>query len=297
MQKKRLGKSDLYVTPIGLGCMGFSHAYGAPLEKREAVKRIREAYETGYNFFDTAECYTGKALHDLRDKVVIATKFGVTITPAGLKTDSRKATILRSCESSLKKLNTDCIDLYYQHRIDPSTSPKEVGETINRLIAEGKIRCFGVSEANEEYLRKLSAICPVTAIQNRFSMMARWHESLFSALEELQISFVAFSPLANGFLNGTYTASTRFKDSSDYRNRMPQYTEQGLHKAERLVSVLKEIAREKGATPGQISLSWILKTRPYLIPIPGSRKTERNRENFEAVNFELSDEEFNTLNP
>lgn len=193
-------------------------------------------------------------------------------------------------------MNTEYIDLYYQHRIDPATSPEEVGETINKLMSQGKIRTFGVSEADEEYLRRITKVCPVSVIQNRFSMMARWHETLFSTLEELKISFVAFSPLANGFLNGMYTTETEFKDQNDYRNRMPQYTQKGLKEAEKLFSLLNQFAAQKNATLGQISLAWILKTRPYMIPIPGSRKTERNHENFEAQNVELSDEEFLTLN-
>ena len=212
---RTLGNTSMKVVPVGLGCMGFSHAYGAPTQKQEAVRMIRAAYEMGYNFFDTAECYigtnedgstsyneelVGEALADVRDKVVIATKFGVQHSPTGLQMDSRPETIRRFVEGSLKKLGTDHIDLYYQHRIDPKIGPETVAEVMAELIKEGKILSWGISETTEEYLRRSHAVCPVTAVQNRYSMLAREHEKLFPVLEELQISYVAFSPLGNGFL-------------------------------------------------------------------------------------------------
>lgn len=218
MQKKRLGNSDLYVAPVGLGCIGFSHAYGKPLEAAEAVRTLREAIDIGYDFLDTAESYTGvnpdgtvsyneelvgKAVKGIRDKVVIATKMGVSRNEdRTLRFDSRPETIRRSVEGSLKKLGTDYIDLYYQHRIDPKVEPETVAATMAELIKEGKIRCWGISEADEAYLRRANAVCPVTAIENRYSMMARWHEKMFPVCEELHIAYVAFSPMANGFLTG-----------------------------------------------------------------------------------------------
>ena len=218
MEKRRLGNSDLYVNPVGLGCMGFSHASGDPTEKDLAVRTLREAADMGYDFFDTAEAYTGvnpdgtisyneelvgEAVKGIRDKVMIATKMGVSHNPdRSLKLDSSPETIGKSVEGSLKKLGTDYIDLYYQHRIDPKVEPEIVAETMTELIREGKIRYWGISEATEEYLRRASAVCPVTAIQNRYSMMARWHETIFPVCEELNVSYVAFRFPAPGKWSG-----------------------------------------------------------------------------------------------
>lgn len=301
MEKRKLGKSELYVKPVGLGCMGFSHASGNPVDNETAVKTLRQAYEMGYDFFDTAEAYTGlfpdgsvsyneelvgKALHDVRDKVVIATKMGVHHNEdLSLIVDSRPETIRKSVESSLRKLGTDYIDLYYQHRIDPKVEPETVAETMAALIKEGKIRYWGISETTEEYLRRANAVCPVTAIENRYSMMARWHESLFPVCEELGIAFVAFSPMANGFLTGKYTPDTKFEGKQDYRAGMPQYTEEGYEKAKALLAFLTELAAKKNATMGQLSLAWMINKKPYVVPIPGSRKPERLKENLEAGKF------------
>ena len=240
MEKRRLGNSDLYVNPIGLGCMGFSHASGDPTPEKESIATLREAYEIGYDFFDTAEAYTGvypdgsisyneelvgKALKDVRDKVVIATKMGVSHNPdRSLRLDSSPATIRKSLEKSLERLGIDCVDLYYQHRIDPNTEPEVVAQTMGELIKEGKIRYWGISETSEEYLRRAHAVTPVTAIENRYSMMARWHSSIFPTCEELNIAYVAFSPMANGFLTGAYSPNTKFEGAQDYRANMPQYT-------------------------------------------------------------------------
>lgn len=307
MRKRRLGNSDLTVNPVGLGCMGFSHASGDPTEPATAIKTLRQAYEMGYDFFDTAEAYTGvfpdgsisynevlvgKAFHDVRDKVVIATKMGVGHNAdRSLRLDSRPETIRKSVEGSLKKLETDYIDLYYQHRIDPNVEPEVVAETMSQLINEGKIRYWGISEANEEYLRRSHAVCPVTAIENRYSMMARWHESIFPVCEELNVAYVAFSPMANGFLTGKYTASTKFEGNQDYRANMPQYTEEGYEKAKALLELLMGMAEEKNATMGQLSLAWMLCKKPYIVPIPGSRKPERLYENFEAGNIQMTPKE------
>ncbi|MBS5713744.1 MAG: aldo/keto reductase [[Eubacterium] rectale] len=307
MEKRKLGKSELYVKPVGLGCMGFSHASGNPVDNETAVKTLRQAYEMGYDFFDTAEAYTGlfpdgsvsyneelvgKALHDVRDKVVIATKMGVHHNEdLSLTVDSRPETIRKSVESSLRKLGTDYIDLYYQHRIDPKVEPETVAETMAALIKEGKIRYWGISETTEEYLRRANAVCPVTAIENRYSMMARWHESLFPVCEELGIAFVAFSPMANGFLTGKYTPDTKFEGKQDYRAGMPQYSEEGYEKAKALLAFLTELAAKKNATMGQLSLAWMINKKPYVVPIPGSRKPERLKENLEAGEIFLTKEE------
>lgn len=307
MEKRKLGKSELYVNPVGLGCMGFSHASGNPVDNETAVKTLRQAYEMGYDFFDTAEAYTGlfpdgsvsyneelvgKALYDVRDKVVIATKMGVHHNEdLSLIVDSRPETIRKSVESSLRKLGTDYIDLYYQHRIDPKVEPETVAETMAALIKEGKIRYWGISETTEEYLRRANAVCPVTTIENRYSMMARWHESLFPVCEELGIAFVAFSPMANGFLTGKYTPDTKFEGKQDYRAGMPQYTEEGYEKAKALLAFLTELAAKKNATMGQLSLAWMINKKPYVVPIPGSRKPERLKENLEAGEIFLTKEE------
>ena len=311
MKKRKLGNSELFVTPVGLGCMGFSHASGDPVDNETAVKTLRQAYEMGYDFFDTAEAYTGffpdgsvsyneelvgKALHDVRDKVVIATKMGVYHNAdLSLTVDSRPETIRKSVEGSLKKLGTDYIDLYYQHRIDPNVEPEIVAEIMGQLIKEGKIRYWGISETTEEYLRRANAVCPVTAIENRYSMMAQWHESIFLACEELNIAFVSFSPMANGFLTGKYTPKTKFEGKQDYRADMPQYTQEGYEKAKALLELLTDMAEEKHATMGQLSLAWMLCKKPYIVPIPGSRKPERRRENFEAGNIVLTQEEISMI--
>lgn len=307
MQKRKLGNSKLYVNPVGLGCMGFSHASGDPVDSATAIKTLRQAYEMGYDFFDTAEAYTGvfpdgtvsyneelvgAALKGVRDKVVIATKMGVHHNEdLSLRLDSRPETIRSSVETSLKRLGTDYIDLYYQHRIDPNVEPETVAETMAQLIKEGKIRYWGISETTEEYLRRANAVCPVTAIENRYSMMARWHEKIFPVCEELNVAYVAFSPLANGFLTGKYTPDTKFEGKQDYRAGMPQYTEEGYEKAKALLAFLTELAAKKNATMGQLSLAWMINKKPYIVPIPGSRKMNRLEENFKAGDIVLTPEE------
>ncbi|MCH5348939.1 MAG: aldo/keto reductase [Oscillospiraceae bacterium] len=305
-EKRKLGNSDLSVTPVGLGCMGFSHAYGAPTEKSEAVKMIRKAFDMGYNFFDTAECYigtnpdgsmsfneklVGEALRDVRDKVVIATKFGVEHSSMGLLTDSSPETIRQAVDGSLLRLGVDYIDLYYQHRVDPKVEPEVVAEVMKDLIKEGKIRYWGISETDEAYLRRANAVCPVTAIQNRYSMLAREHEKLFPVLEELNVAFVAFSPLGNGFLSGKYDENSKFEDGVDFRSHMPQYTKDGFEAGRELMELLGKMAEEKNATSGQISLAWMMCKKPYIILIPGSRKEERLKENIGSKDVFLSDKE------
>ena len=302
-----LGNSGIEVSALGMGCMGLTHASGDPLPREQAARVVREAHEMGYTFFDTAECYVGvnpdgstafneeavgDALRPVRDEVVIATKFGVQHNPdLTLSVDSRPETIRASVDGSLRRLGVDCIDLYYQHRIDPKVEPETVAETMAQLIREGKIRYWGISEATEEYLRRANAVCPVTAIENRYSMMARWHETIFPACEELKVAYIAFSPMANGFLTGAYSPASKFEGSQDYRASMPQYTEEGYAKARQLLELLQQLAAEKNATMGQISLAWMICKKPFIIPIPGSRKPERLLENYNAGNLILTPEE------
>ena len=233
----------------------------------------------------------GAALRSCRGRVVIATKFGVQHAPNGLLTDSRPETIRKSIEGSLKRLGTDYIDLYYQHRIDPEVEPEAVADTMAQLIREGKIRCWGISEATEDYLRRAHAVCPVTAVQNRYSMMARWHESLFAALDELHIGYVAFSPLANGFLSARYDGTAKFEAGTDYRSRMPQFTAEAVRQNQALIGLLEQTAAEKNATPAQISLAWMLAKHENLVPIPGTRKSDRLQENAGAADITLTPEE------
>ena len=289
MKKRQLGKTNMYVNPVGLGCMGFSHAYGIAEDKEKAIQTIKKAYYLGYDFFDTAECYTGEnvdgsisyneelvgeAIKDVRENVIIATKFGVTHRGNHLELDSSPVKIRQSIEGSLKKLQTDYIDLYYQHRIDPNVEPEVVAGVMKELIEEGKIKAWGISEANEDYLRRAHAVCPVTAIQNRYSMMATWHENLFDVCEELGITYVAFSPLANGLLSGKFTPQSTF-DKGDFRNEMPQYKEEGYKKAEKLLKFLNKLSEEKNCTMAQLSIAWMMRKKDFIVPIPGSRKLQR----------------------
>lgn len=305
MQKRILGK-DLEVSAIGLGCMGFNHAYGVPTEKKEAIHLLQQAVEMGYTFFDTAEVYgpydneelVGEALRPYRDKMVIATKFGVHLefgsTGAPIP-DARPEVIRKSVEGSLKRLNVDYIDLYYQHRIDPSIPPEEVAELMSELMREGKIRHWGVSEVNEDYLRRAHGVCSVTAVENRYSMMYRDYESLFPILEELGIGFVAFSPMANGLLTDQYNKDFKFEAGTDYRSEMPQFKPEAYDTNQVLFELLRSTAAEKNATPAQISMAWMLCKKPWIIPIPGTRKMERMKENAGASEIILTAEEIKTL--
>ena len=301
--------ADMEVSDIGLGCMGFSHAYGAAMERAEAVRTLRRAYDMGYTFFDTAECYTGhdaagreslneelvgEALRPVRDSVTIATKCGVTHLPGRQQAlDSSPAAIRRAVEGSLRRLGIERIDLYYQHRIDPKVEPEEVAATMGELIREGKIRHWGISEVGEAYLRRAHAVCPVAAVQNRYSMLARWYEPLLAVLEELGAALVAFSPLANGVLSCHF--ETQFACPTDYRQGMPQFSPEGVAKNAQLLELLQHIAAEKQATPAQISLAWMLCKRPFIVPIPGSRREERLRENIGACAVHLSPAEVAAL--
>ena len=310
MQKRTLGK-DLTVSAIGLGCMGMTHAYGAPSDEKDMLRLIAQAVDMGCTLFDTAECYTGtnpdgstayneelvgKGLRACRDKVVIATKFGVRHTPDGLAMDSRPEVIRKSVEGSLNRLGIECIDLYYQHRVDPAVPVEDVAGVMYDLMREGKITHWGISEATEEVIRKAHAVCPLTAVQNRYSMMARDYETLFPVLEELNIGFVAFSPLANGFLSDRYTKDSKFEQGTDFRSFMPQFTAQGMEDNRPLLECGRELSNKKNATPAQISLAWMLAEKPWIVPIPGTRKPDRLTENFGAADIELTAEELSNLN-
>lgn len=312
MEYRILGK-DLEVSAIGLGCMGMSHAYGAPADRREMRELLAEAVDMGYTFFDTAEVYgtpenphdneelVGEALKPYRNRVVLATKFGIYFDMESkqvnkpLLPDSRPEVIRASVENSLKRLGTDHIDLYYQHRVDPFVPVEEVAGVMQELIQEGKITHWGLSEADEQTIRRAHAVCSVTAIQNRYSMMARWHEKLFPVLEELHIGYVAFSPLANGFLSARYGKESRFDADTDYRSVMPQFTPEAIEQNQKLLELIRTVAEGKHATPGQIALAWMLGKKPYLVPIPGTRKLGRLKENAGAAQIKLTEKEIETL--
>lgn len=312
MKQRILGK-DLKVSALGYGCMGLSHAYGAPLDGRESVRLLRRAFELGYTLFDTAEVYgtpddphaneklVGEALAPVRSEAVIVSKFGLSFdmesgkVPYPLIPDSRPETIRRSVEGSLRRLRTDHIDLYFQHRPDPKVAPEEVAGVMAELIREGKITHWGISETDENYLRRAHAVCPVTAVENRYSMMARAHESLFPVLEELGVGFVAFSPMANGFLTARYGKGSRFDARYDYRAAMPQFTDEAAEKNRALIGMLERTAAEKNATPAQISLAWMLCKKPWIVPIPGTRSETRMEENARAAGVTLSPEEVTAI--
>ena len=303
MTNRVLG-ADLTVSAVGLGCMGFSHAYGAPTQRSEVVRAIRAAFDLGYTMFDTAETYgtaadpheneklVGEALKDIRDQVQIVTKFGIRFDETSsavnkpLIPDARPETIRASVEGSLQRLQTDHIDLYFQHRMDPSVEPEAVAQVMADLIQEGKITHWGISEVTEDYLRRAHRVCPVTAVQNRYSMMARQHEALFPV--ELNVGFVAFSPMANGLLTARYGKDDKFDPKLDYRSAMPQFTPEAAEENRALLGLLRDLAEQKGAAPAQISLAWMLCKKPYIVPIPGSRKVERMRENAGAADATLS---------
>ena len=313
MEYRILGLSGLRVSAVGLGCMGMSHAYGAPADKREMTELLADAVGMGYTFFDTAEVYgtpdrphdneelLGEVLRPYRDSIVLGTKFGLAFDvsnaagPHALVPDARPATIRRSVEGSLRRLRTDRIDIYYQHRIDPSVEPETVAEVMAGLIREGKILHWGISEATEEYLRRAHRVCPVAAIQNRFSMMARWHEVLLPVCEELGIGFVAHSPLANGLLTNCYTAGTAFDPATDYRASMPQYRPESFEKNRALFSLLERLADGYRATASQISLAWMMNKRPPIVPIPGTRRLFRPKENIGAADIHLTGEEVRAI--
>lgn len=312
MKTRILGK-DLEVSAVGLGCMGMSHAYGPASDKKEMTELLSKAVDKGYTFFDTAEVYgtpenphdneelLGEALKPYRDRIVLASKCGIrfdedsTEVNKPLIPDGRPETIKKSVEGSLKRLQTDHLDLYYIHRIDRNVPIEETAGAMKELIGAGKITHWGISEADEATLRKAHAVCPVTAVQNRYSMMYRDYEALFPVLEELQIGFVAFSPLANGFLSAKYNKDSRFDAGTDYRGVMPQFSPEGMDKNKEMIGYLTEMADRKNATPAQISLAWMLAKKPWIVPIPGTRKYGRLVENAQAADVELTEQEVQDL--
>jgi aryl-alcohol dehydrogenase-like predicted oxidoreductase len=306
MQKRKLGKSNLEVSALGLGCMGMSFGFGPAMDKREGISLIRAAVDRGVTFFDTAEVYgpftneelVGEALSPLRDKVVIATKFGFKLDPttgkqAGL--DSRPVHIKEVAEASLKRLKTDVIDLFYQHRVDPNVPIEEVAGAVKGLIKEGKVKHFGLSEAGVKTIRRAHAVQPVAALQSEYSLWWREPEKeVIPTLEELGIGFVPFSPLGKGFLTGKISEETKF-DKSDFRNIVPRFTEENRKANQAMVDVLSKFAQQKKATPAQVALAWLLAQKPWIVPIPGTTKLHRLEENLGGVSVELSPDDLREL--
>ena len=298
MRQRELGKSGLQVSALGLGCMGLSHGYGPAVEKSEGIALIRAAVDQGVTFFDTAEVYgaytneelVGEALAPLRDKVIIATKFGFNITSEGKMNglNSKPAHIREVAEASLKRLKTDVIDLFYQHRVDPAVPIEDVAGAVKELISQGKVKHFGLSEAGAETIRRAHAVQPVTALQSEYSLWWREPElAVMPTLEELGIGFVPFSPLGKGFLTGAINDKTSF-DSSDFRNVVPRFSEENRKANMGLVEVLGDIAKQKKITPAQIALAWLLAQRPWIVPIPGTTKQGRLTENIGGASVELT---------
>jgi aryl-alcohol dehydrogenase-like predicted oxidoreductase len=306
MQTRRLG-NDLEVSAIGLGCMGMSGAYGPAADRREMIAQLRTAVERGVTFFDTAEVYgpfanedlVGEALEPFRGQVVIATKFGFKLDPAGgpewVDLDSRPEHIKEVAEGSLRRLRVEAIDLFYQHRVDPDVPIEDVAGAVRDLVAEGKVRYFGLSEAGARTIRRAHAVQPVAAVQSEYSLWTRGPErEVLPTLEELGIGFVPFSPLGRGFLTGTIDETTAF-DSSDYRNILPRFAPEARKANQDLVGLLREIGGRRGATPAQVALAWLLAQRPWIVPIPGTRKMERLEENVGAAGVDLTIEDLREL--
>jgi aryl-alcohol dehydrogenase-like predicted oxidoreductase len=298
MEKRKLGNSKLEVSALGLGCMGMSFGYGPPADKQEMISLIRTAVERGITLFDTAEVYgpftneelVGEALAPFRRQVAIATKFGFKLGPNGeqLGTDSRPDHIKEVAEASLKRLKTDHIDLFYQHRVDPEVPIEDVAGAVKDLIQEGKVKHFGLSEPGVQTIRRAHAVQPVTAVQNEYSLWWRKpEEEVLPVLEELGIGFVPFSPLGRGFLTGKVDENTTF-DSSDLRNKLPRFTPEARRANQALVHLLSEIAKRKKATPAQVALAWLLAQKPWIVPIPGTTKSHRLEENIGAASIELT---------
>jgi aryl-alcohol dehydrogenase-like predicted oxidoreductase len=306
MQKRKLGKSNLEVSALGLGCMGLSFGFGPPVEKQEGIALIRAAVERGVTFFDTAEVYgpytneelVGEALAPFRNQVAIATKFGFKIDPetgkqAGL--DSRPEHIKQVAEASLKRLKTDVIDLFYQHRVDTTVPIEDVAGAVKDLIQQGKVKHFGLSEAGVQTIRRAHAVQPVTALQSEYSLWTREPEKdVIPTLEELGIGFVPFSPLGKGFLTGKISEDTTF-DKNDFRNIVPRFTPENRKANQALVDLLGKFAQQKKATPAQVALAWLLARKPWIVPIPGTTKLHRLEENLAAVNVQLTADDLREL--
>lgn len=305
MQKRKLGKCNLEVSALGLGCMGLSHGYGPAVDKQVGIALIRSAVELGITFFDTAEIYgpftneelVGEALAPLRARVVIATKFGWGIDPNGtrLGLNSRPEHIKQVAEASLKRLKTDTIDLFYQHRVDPDVPIEDVAGAVKDLIQAGKVKHFGLSEPGVKTIRRAHAVQPVTAVQSEYSLWWRVPEAeLLPTLEELGIGFVPFAPLGRGFLTGTIDANTTF-DKSDFRHSVPRFSPEARKANQVLVDLLAEIAKRKKATSAQIALSWLLAQKPWIVPIPGTTKLQRLKENIGAVSIQLTPQDLHEI--
>jgi aryl-alcohol dehydrogenase-like predicted oxidoreductase len=306
MQKRKLGKSNLEVSVIGLGCMGMSFGLGPPADKQEMISLIRSAVERGVTFFDTAEVYgpftneelVGEALAPFRDQVVIATKFGFKLDPstgkqAGL--DSRPEHIKEVAEASLKRLKTDVIDLFYQHRVDPDVAIEDTAGAVKDLVQQGKVKHFGLSEAGVKTIRRAHAVQPVAALQSEYSLWWREPEAeVMPTLEELGIGFVPFSPLGKGFLTGKISEDTKF-DKSDFRNIVPRFTAENRKANQAVVDLLSKFAQERKATPAQIALAWLLAQKPWIVPIPGTTKLHRLEENIGAVAIQLTPQDLRQL--
>ena len=303
MKKRKLGQSGLEVSAIGLGCMGMSAAYGPPGDKTEMIHLIRKAVDLGVTFFDTAEIYgpfvneelLGEAVSSIRDQVVIATKFGFDVTagagPGQMKMNSRPEHIRQVVEESLKRLQTDYIDLYYQHRPDPEVPVEDVAGAVKSLIEKGKVKYFGLSEADPDTIRRAHAVQPVTALQSEYSLWWREPEKeILPTVEELGIGFVPYSPLGRGFLTGRFDENTTLS-SSDLRNALPRFQPDARKTNMKFVNKILAIGKQKGVTPGQIALAWLLARKPWIVPIPGTRKLARLAENIEAANIDLSNED------
>ena len=305
MQKRKLGKSNLEVSALGLGCMGLSFAYGPPVDTQDAIKLIRAAFERGVTFFDTAEAYgpfkneevVGEALAPMRREVVIATKFGFTFGADGGQSgmDSRPEHIREVAEASLKRLKTDVIDLFYQHRVDPNVPIEDVAGAVKQLIGQGKVKRFGLSEAGAQTIRRAHAVQPVTALQSEYSLWWREPEKeILPTLEELGIGFVPFSPLGKGFLTGAIDENTKF-DSADFRNIVPRFTAEARKANQALVDLLGRIAARKKATSAQIALAWLLAQKPWIVPIPGTTKLHRLEENVGAAEVALTPDDLREI--
>ncbi len=306
MQNRKLGTSNLQVSALGLGCMGMSFSYPPFPDRQEMISLIRTAFERGITFFDTAEVYgpftneelVGEAVAPFRKQVVIATKFGFRFAPNGkqLGQDSRPETIKQAVEGSLKRLKTDVIDLLYQHRVDVNVSIEDVASTVKELIQQGKVKHFGLSEAGVKTIRRAHAVQPVTALQSEYSLWFRRPEAeLIPTLEELGIGFVPFSPLGKGFLTGQIDDKTTF-DQGDFRNVVPRFTAENRKANQTMVDLLGRISKRKGATPAQIALAWLLALKPWIVPIPGTKKVSRLEENIGAVNLKLTPDDLREIN-
>ncbi|GIL24361.1 MAG: aldehyde oxidase [Bacteroidota bacterium] len=303
MKHRQLGKNGPEVSAIGLGCMGLSFGYGPATDRKEAVKLIRRAYELGVNFFDSAEAYgpfineelLGEAVQPFRNEVVLATKFGFKGGNSTAGLDSRPENIRAVAEASLKRLKTDRIDLFYQHRVDPNVPIEDVAGTVKELIAEGKVKYFGLSEAGVQTIRRAHAVTPVAALQSEYSLWWREPEQeILPALKELGIGFVPFSPLGKGFLTGAINSNTQF-DKTDFRNVVPRFNEDNRKANQVVVDKVTEFAKKKNASPAQVALAWVLAQEPWIVPIPGTTKIHRLEENLKAEQLTLSREDLNEI--